>query len=1707
MGDLEARIEALEEEKRKLLSSWQHERQENVLKNERNQSMRTELMQTTLALELAQGAEKSGQYKARSLEQQLSLARQDADWVRQELAKEHQARASSCAELTSRLSQSETALELAKQERNSIGMQLAQTERALKDLQLKHTDTSNRVVQLQSTLAFQEQDARLEIEGLKSSVKLSEARVQHAEQRAAQLEATCDEFVAKAGERQDNAEQAIQEQQQYNQTLQEENHTLQAALDRLAGALGIDIKDGNMQSAPQPSTTASIASRIQHEGKSFSDVYVDLVRTQEELRRERIETGRLEGVLAEVMADLDAHAPQLKAQRDENVQLREALDEAYADLSSSNVAREAAESDTNELRAEFKRVQQENKQLVMQLSDAEYQVRTLMREVLLLQDPSSEQRLEDDGTPLGTQPSSDDVHSIITKELVTFRSLTELCTQNARLLHAVRELGSKMEAMENTASADQAIEEAMQLLEQVRQELDIEKKTAKDALRERDMYRDACLATESKPIPTLPTVDQNLQAELASLRAENQRMIIARDSAQERVAVLQTSTELHESQMHELRNQMDRLHALISSRDHTIETKELALLHAQNKLEQVQSELHSAVAEAKILGEQRDHLQDENAKLQIARTTAEHALAQAQGLKGEDLHKQSSELVHLREELAQLRMSLATAEARASDQQKQASNAALRREVETRALQERLDALIQQHTQAREALASSQANAMHAERRALDLQSQLEQAKGYTTLFEKQLAAMEESRRAAAAAALGLQDVATESGLTPERQLEMELQDLRRGRAAAQAESLEAQAKLQESVELRDELQKSITVIEQERDTAQAEKQAAESRISQLEEEHQQASEAQSKEIEALKHRIVQVQSELHDAQTNFAQEKRALEDTLAGLNHAESNAASEAPLAWEEVRKFSRLAKEAETRANEALHTQQEAERETERLRDALHRAMSEADSLRHARDVAAAESNQHALSTEAQLRQHEKTIDTLKTQRDELQEQNTQLHTHLEAVSSRNAGASEELANAGDLHKVIRYLRREKDALELQLELVRHEQTRLQQSLQKAQQESRETSAQVPETGTEAAAPESDTATETPSASQAQYSELLDKINQLSSLRELVATLKEAKAALESRVESLTEQLHAAQQQLQPSQEQLQATQVELDTCQTHLRVVQEDVDRWKSRTENLLKSNGVTDAMEKLESERQQAQTAIEQAQAELASEKSRLSNELQTANTRFEQLREQVRARITQERRSVAEATERNNQLQQEKDSAIAQAEEEKQALQNKISELETANAELLAKSSDDSAKETPAHAENTEVVPEKSAEESGDTSAKDTGAAWESQKAQLEESLRLKSEECEKHKNFARTFLKDKRAAEAQVKTQLARIEELEEKLAALEKSQAENTKTESTTSTQADGDQDVKSESSEAASLSTNDQQDHSSAATDLPGKEQKLDTDSVTQSIQNESSNAAPADPAEEPNSSAKETEALRARITELERLLELANKRIAELEAANASTTSSKDARIEELTKQLSAPDGLQAAIEAKEAELKAHYQPLLQTRYDDGKHEATLRNTIMLKQRDNKITKLTNEIQELKAKLGLETPQTASKTDSTDAKKDSDIQPEPASTDQSKSQPNRPAVVRGNAPSRGGKSSGPKPVPLLQRSSAKPSEGTSIRGAAATRGTPAKGRGALTVAGGAKRKREVNTTSAGENESKSKAALKKSKNQGDS
>lgn len=128
-------------------------------------------------------------------------------------------------------------------------------------------------------------------------------------------------------------------------------------------------------------------------------------------------------------------------------QLAEALQERDVESRNARLALERAAAKDGE-----------NTQLERQLSDLGRQVRHLLREIEIRENPSLEAEAYEE--PAGaTVPDLTDTDRIITDQLTLFRSISEMQLQNQRLLRVVRETSTRMETMEKEArEAAEAVE-------------------------------------------------------------------------------------------------------------------------------------------------------------------------------------------------------------------------------------------------------------------------------------------------------------------------------------------------------------------------------------------------------------------------------------------------------------------------------------------------------------------------------------------------------------------------------------------------------------------------------------------------------------------------------------------------------------------------------------------------------------------------------------------------------------------------------------------------------------------------------------------------------------------------------------------------------------------------------------------------------------------------------------------------------------------------------------------------------------------------------------------------------------------------------------------------------------------------------------------------------------------------------------------------
>lgn len=90
-------------------------------------------------------------------------------------------------------------------------------------------------------------------------------------------------------------------------------------------------------------------------------------------------------------------------------------------------------------------------------------------------------------------------------------------------------------------------------------------------------------------------------------------------------------------------------------------------------------------------------------------------------------------------------------------------------------------------------------------------------------------------------------------------------------------------------------------------------------------------------------------------------------------------------------------------------------------------------------------------------------------------------------------------------------------------------------------------------------------------------QHAELLDKINQLNILRESNATLRGDSEANRKRAAQLEDRVHQLTAELEPLREQIRVTQADVQARMQHIKLLEDDNQRWKARTAAILQKVG--------------------------------------------------------------------------------------------------------------------------------------------------------------------------------------------------------------------------------------------------------------------------------------------------------------------------------------------------------------------------------------------------------------------------------------------------------------------------------------------------------------------------------------------------
>jgi nucleoprotein TPR len=208
----------------------------------------------------------------------------------------------------------QTALESAQRDAASAQSTLSDMRKSHDSLQARLTESMTRVSDLSSQIAASEASFKAEIETQKRLVDLLERRDQEGRRRLEEVEREWEERRTELEEGETRWAEDLERERARGDELERRVEEMRSFAERVtAGGAVAGGEESPLGGLPPftLSPSATLASKLQKSGRSYTEVYVDYVRVQDELAKERAESKRLGECLAQILGDIEERVSDL----------------------------------------------------------------------------------------------------------------------------------------------------------------------------------------------------------------------------------------------------------------------------------------------------------------------------------------------------------------------------------------------------------------------------------------------------------------------------------------------------------------------------------------------------------------------------------------------------------------------------------------------------------------------------------------------------------------------------------------------------------------------------------------------------------------------------------------------------------------------------------------------------------------------------------------------------------------------------------------------------------------------------------------------------------------------------------------------------------------------------------------------------------------------------------------------------------------------------------------------------------------------------------------------------------------------------------------------------------------------------------------------------------------------------------------------------
>ncbi|KAJ3069015.1 hypothetical protein HDU98_007903 [Podochytrium sp. JEL0797] len=470
-------------------------------------TLRTETLTLQTTLHTTQTSESKHKQQHAHVTQQLELATQNATWLHAELARKTDEYRAYRVQKTQQVEELQRAVEEAEGKWRSCDARV-------RKLEERCEGGEKRVFELLGQVQEEKEKNLTASQSFKSEMTTQTRLLAHAEQQYTDLSIQFDEYQTLVRDTKHAFDQLVVDKAAAMDrvvALETENQALGVKVGELEGQVEAVNKvvgesvNGNDMSIVSPAAQA--ASALQRSGKTFTQIYLEYIRLNDDNIGLKSDLERMNENLNSVLNDINERAPMIKQTAEDKQQLEQEVAHLMQRASQAEDARDEAIAESTEAREQMDALVLKNKSLDQESHDLGRQVQHLLLELERIKTGTTTSTFRASGGVGGgirsphvqlrnTDPSvSTTSGRVISDRLVLFDNITELQAQNQQLrssLRSVSEALAKIERGVQDAVEDKVareLEETVQVLGALREQVRVANERCDSLARERDELR------------------------------------------------------------------------------------------------------------------------------------------------------------------------------------------------------------------------------------------------------------------------------------------------------------------------------------------------------------------------------------------------------------------------------------------------------------------------------------------------------------------------------------------------------------------------------------------------------------------------------------------------------------------------------------------------------------------------------------------------------------------------------------------------------------------------------------------------------------------------------------------------------------------------------------------------------------------------------------------------------------------------------------------------------------------------------------------------------------------------------------------------------------------------------------------------------------------------------------------------------------------